>query len=258
MAHISFSGMKLWNECPYKYKLAYIDKVAKFEGNIYTAFGSAMHTVCEKNLLEEWKQEDSPQNFIDCFFREIERLPEGEKEKIEEKFVEQMIEQGKKLAPEAIPYLKEHFGDFEILSSEENLMENIEGKGKTKFKGFVDLFIKTSDDKYHVIDWKTCSWGWDSRKRTDPMVTYQLTLYKHFLGKKHNIDPKSIETHFALLKRTAKKDHVEIFRVTSGPKKTNNALTLLDKALFNIEKGFFIKNRLSCQKCDYYRTQYCK
>ena len=142
MSHISFSGMKLWNECPYKYKLAYIDKAAKFEGNIYTAFGSAMHTVCEKNLLKEWKQEDSPQNFIDCFFREIERLPEAEKEKIEEKFVEQMIEQGKKLAPEAIPYLKDHFGEFEILSSEENLMESIEGKGKTKFKGFVDLFIK--------------------------------------------------------------------------------------------------------------------
>ena len=63
MSHISFSGLKLWNECPYKYKLAYIDKVAKFEGNIYTAFGSAMHTVCEKPLLKEWKQEESPKNF---------------------------------------------------------------------------------------------------------------------------------------------------------------------------------------------------
>ena len=258
MAHISFSGLKLWNECPYKYKLSYVDKVVKFEGNIFTAFGSAIHTVCEKNLLNEWKHEDSGQNFINCFLDEVERLTKKEKDNITEKNIEQFIGQGQKLAPEAIPYLKKHFGKFEILSSEENLMENIEGKGKTKFKGFVDLFIKTEDGKYHVVDWKTCSWGWDSRKKSEPMVTYQLTLYKHFLAKKHNIDPKDIETHFALLKRTAKKNNVEIFRVTSGPRKTNNALSLLNKALHNIESGFFIKNRLSCQKCDYYKTQYCK
>ena len=29
--------------------------------------------------------------------------------------------------------------------------------------------------KYH-IDWKTCSWGWDSRKKSDKMIT-TLTLY---------------------------------------------------------------------------------
>ena len=31
--------------------------------------------------------------------------------------------------------------------------------------------------------------------------------------------PNNVETHFALLKRTAKKDRVEIFRVSSGSKK---------------------------------------
>lgn len=34
-----------------------------------------------------------------------------------------------------------------------------------------------------------------------------------------DIDPKDIETHFALIKRTAKKNRVEFFRVSSGPKK---------------------------------------
>ena len=86
---------------------------------------------------------------------------------------------------------------------------------------------------------------------------YQLTLYKHFFAKKHGLDPSNIETHFALLKRTAEKDQVEIFRVTSGPKKTKNALNLLHKALYNIEKKNFIKNRLSCKRCDLYKTEYC-
>ena len=75
---------------------------------------------------------------------------------------------------------------------EEQLYEEIEPPenfpiGDKKFKGFIDLIIKTEDGKYNIIDWKTCSWGWDSRKRTDPMVTYQLTFYKNFFAKKHNI-----------------------------------------------------------------------
>ena len=66
-----------------------------------------------------------------------------------------------------------------------------------------------------------------------------------------------IETHFALLKRTAKKNRVEIFRVTSGPRKTENALGLLNKALQNIIKGNHIKNRLSCNRCAFYKTADC-
>ncbi len=89
-------------------------------------------------------------------------------------------------------------------------------------------------------------------------MTYQLTFYKHFWAKKHNVNPKLVETHFALLKRTAKKDNVEIFRVTSGDKKINNCLSLLEKSVINIEKGISIKNRLSCKYCKFYQTENCK
>jgi hypothetical protein len=88
-------------------------------------------------------------------------------------------------------------------------------------------------------------------------VTYQLTLYKKFFCQKHNIDPKMVETHFALLKRTAKKDNVEIFRVTSGPRKTTNATDLLRKALMSIQNKMFIKNRLSCKSCEFRNTETC-
>ena len=118
--------------------------------------------------------------------------------------------------------------------------------------------IRTEDDKYHIVDWKTCSWGWDMRRKSEPMTTYQLTLYKHYYAQKHDINPKDVETHFALLKRTAKKDQVEIFRVTSGQKKSKNALNLLNKALYNIDKNIFIKNRLSCRNCGFYKTIHCK
>ena len=80
------------------------------------------------------------------------------------------------------------------------------------------------------------------------------------VAKKHNIDPSNIETHFALLKRTAKSNNVEIFNVSSGAKKTENAFKLLDKAIYNIKKSRFIKNKLSCTSgygCEFYKTEYC-
>jgi ATP-dependent helicase/DNAse subunit B len=54
--HISYSELKTWAECPYKHKLKYKDGIKGFVGNIYTAFGTAIHEVCEniaKGLLTE-------------------------------------------------------------------------------------------------------------------------------------------------------------------------------------------------------------
>ena len=53
MPHISFSELKNWNFCPFYHKLTYIDKLKGFTGNEYTAFGTAIHDVCEKKLLKE-------------------------------------------------------------------------------------------------------------------------------------------------------------------------------------------------------------
>tara|TARA_B100000287_G_C20587504_1_gene762846 strand:- start:524 stop:1291 length:768 start_codon:yes stop_codon:yes gene_type:complete len=254
MSHISFSELKNWNQCSYYHKLVHVDKLKGFEGNLYTAFGSALHTVCEKVVLGE--VEDKSSLFQLSFYNEIKELPEKIKENIDTKMIADMRKQGDFLVELILPALKEQFNKFEVVSVEEKLYEPIEDQDRS-FKGFIDLVIKTEDNKYHVIDWKSCSWGWNFKRKTDPMTTYQLTFYKHYFAKKHDIDPKDVETHFALLKRTAKKDHVEIFRVTSGKKKTENALNLLTKALYNIRAKKYIKNRLSCGKCDFFNTAHC-
>ena len=255
--HISFSALKNWNQCPFYYKLTYVDRIKRFQGNHYTAFGTALHEVCEKTLLDASTDEESL--FEEAFLRELQSLPEEPRKDLTPKIISDMREQGKRLSTVAIPALREYFTDFELVSTEEGLMEPIAEfvDAEYDFKGFIDLVVKTPDGKVHIIDWKTCSWGWDMQRKTDPMTTYQLTLYKHFYAIKHGVDPKDIETHFALLKRTAKKNFVEIFRVTSGPKKTKNALNLLNKALYNINKGTFIKNRLACAKCEFNKTPEC-
>ena len=254
---ISYSEFKTWSECPYRHKLIYIDKLPYYSGNEYTAFGTAIHEACEKKIPKQ--ETDAYQVFQESFLREL-RLLKEEGYDINSKLVQEMRSQAKSICDNVLDELKNHFPEFEVFSIEEELMQEIDdfnSYGK-KFKGFIDLVIKTPDDNYHIIDWKTCSWGWNAQKKSDKIVNYQLTMYKHFFSKKHNIKPENIKTYFALLKRTAKRDNVEIFRVTSGEKKTNNCLSVLEKSVINIERGMAIKNRLSCKYCKFYKTENCK
>ncbi len=252
MSHISFSELKNWNFCPFYHKLTYVDKLKGFRGNEYTAFGTAIHDVCEKKLLQE--QIRAPEYFMERFEESLATL-DSDIEFRED--IENMAAQALGILPEVEPAIAEYFPDgFEVFSTEEQLMVKIVDEDYNVM-GYIDAVIKTSDGKYHIVDWKSCSWGWDQRRRSDPMVTYQLTLYKIFFAQKHGIDLKDIETHFALLKRTAKKNRVEIFRVTSGNKKMDNAMQLLRKALFNIKKKNYIKDRRSCVRCEFCKTPEC-
>jgi len=254
--HISYSALKDWDFCAFYHKLTRIDKIDGFKGNAYTAFGTAMHSVCEKKLLQEHVDDEY---FFQEFLKNINNLDDDVE--IDHKLVDQMKIQGKQIIPDIEVALKQYFDNFEVLAVEFPLNEAIENEKQYKFKGFIDAIVTTPDGKIHIFDFKTCSWGWDARRKNDKITTYQLTLYKHFFAQAAGIDPKDIETHFALLKRTAKYNKVELFRVTSGPKKTQNALKLLNMALYNIKQKRYIKKRTSCRAkypCKFYGTEHCK
>ena len=255
--HISYSELKTWYECAYKHKLSYIDEVKKFVGNEHTAFGTAVHEVCEKSVLKEIPNDEiSLKNcFNNKFLEELKYLTE-KNVTLNKKLIKDIRGQVDDLLVHILPSLNKKFGNYEVVSAEEQLYEPIDDSEK-KYKGFIDLVIKTPDGRYHIIDWKTCSWGWNAEKRSDRLITYQLTLYKKFFCQKHNIDPSMVETHFALLKRTAKDKNVEIFRVTSGSKKTSNATKLMTDALHNLHSGMPIKNRSNCNNCEFRNTQHC-
>jgi hypothetical protein len=252
--HISYSELKIFTECPYKWHLQYEKGLAGFTGNIYTAFGTAIHSVCEQSALGNLPDEDFAEHFDLVFLDELQKLDE----KPQSKMIVEMREQSREIFHKVFPELQKLFPGYEVYSSEEDIYEPISELDFTRYlKGFIDLVIKTPDGKYHIIDWKSCSWGWDMKKKSDSVTTYQLTLYKKFFCEKHNIDPKMVETYFGLLKRTAKKDNVEIFRVTSGPKKTTNATKLLTDACTSIHNGIKIKNRNSCKGCPFNNTEHC-
>ena len=234
-----------------------MDKIKKFQGNEYTAFGTAVHFLCEQLVVDNSKVNEGKLIFQSKFLEELTQI--AKTNTLDKKLVNDMRKQGDDLVEFVLPALKEYFGKYKVISVEEPLLEKITHfKTDYKFKGFIDLILQTEDGKYHVIDWKTCSWGWNAKKRSDKIITYQLTLYKKFFSLKYNIDVDNVETHFALLKRTAKKQKAEIFRVTSGDRKMDNALGLLKKAILNIQSGLSFKNRTSCRYCEFYQTEHCR
>ena len=256
MPHISYSELKNWSECTWRHKLLYVDRLRAFEGNEHTSFGTAVHETIEQMLLSNIT--DPYEHFHKVFDKELSKagVPLGSELEIEmRKQVEGIFELVK-------PSLDECFkdkGGWSLVATEESLKEPVtESRVQGyDFKGFIDLVIKDGNGHYHVIDWKTCSWGWNARKKADILYVRQLVLYKHYYSKKLNLNPRTVSTHFGLIKRTAKKNRIELFRVTSGERKTKNSLDFLDKALYNIGKKRYIKNRLSCKFCQFRETEHC-
>lgn len=256
MAHVSYSELKNWTECTWKHKLLYVDRIKVFQGNEHTCFGTAVHETVEKMLLGY--KGDLYEYFNDKFSEQLSSIGVNEDTPLASEMRQQIIGAFELIVPSLDDYFEDK-GGWSLVSTEQGLKEPITESRISgyEFKGFIDLVLKDGDGHFHIIDWKTCSWGWNARKKNDTLFTRQLVYYKYYYSKKFDINPRAISTHFGLIKRTAKKGRVEIFRVTSGERKTKNSLDFLDKALYNISNKKYIKNRLSCKYCPFSGTEHC-
>ena len=97
MSHISFSELKIWNECPFKHKLMYIDKIKGFIGNEYTAFGGAIHSLCENAIVGEISEPDYDEFFQFAFRKELKKI-----EVTKPDLVMDMLGQAQNISPKII------------------------------------------------------------------------------------------------------------------------------------------------------------
>ena len=97
MPHISFSELKLWDQCSYYHKLVKIDNLKGFVGNEFTAFGNAVHNVCENILLKTHRNPEEV--FLRSFIKIVDGLTE-DGIPMDQKLIDDMGEQGLSLLPE--------------------------------------------------------------------------------------------------------------------------------------------------------------
>ena len=250
-AHVSFSEVRTWAECPWRHKLAHIDKLQSDAISEHLDFGTAVHASCEKYLKTKELDIDLCLNLINEAW-EKKGFPDVEKWK---SWAETVI----KDVPE---FLDNNFPGWECVDAEHALMESIHNHD-LKFKGFIDGILKIKDgkgkEKILIIDWKTGpAYGWRREKKEDFLMQAQLILYKWYIMKKLELESKDVQTAFVVLKKGAKPGKsIDLVSFSAGPKLQERANKLVSSMINSVKKGFFPKNKQSCEYCDFAKSGQC-
>lgn len=258
-AHVSFSELRDWQDCSYRHKLKYVKKIVKDDLSPILDFGTAVHAACERFLTTKTMDPEVAVIFLKESWKKNEDHPAFPIAELDS-----YIEQAKKILAEVPAFMEANFPGWECIDAEHALYEPVESHPHA-FKGFIDCIIKVKTTKgkkttenIWLLDWKTASWGWQSKKKSDPNVTQQLTFYKNFWTKKVGVDPKNVKCGFIILKRTAKDGgRCELVKVSVGDVTTGRSLKVLRSMLTTVKKGIAIKNRSSCTYCPYLNTEHC-
>ena len=271
--HVSYSEVRQWKECPWRHKLLYIDKLSTFEESPHLHYGTIIHDACEhflktkelkieeakKKIKEAWDEHGfDAEDFIQLQTQKAEL--QGWKYKHNK--LKDWLDWAEASIKSVPDFLDETFPQWEFVSAEEALYENIENID-TKFKGYIDCIIKIpykDDFKYWVLDWKTSSGrGWSLDKQRDFKTQAQVILYKDFWGNKNSINLKNIQCGFILLKKvkTVGKS-CQLIKVSSGPKNLEKANKMVRSMIKTVEKQYYLKNRNSCMFCEFKDTIHCK
>jgi hypothetical protein len=271
--HISYSELKTWRECPWKHKLMYIDKLETWEDNPSAEFGTIIHDIIESylktgvmntdnvetRLLEKWEYYGfDKQEYIDKLT--LQRSKFGLKYRHEA--FKSWVKSAHNILNNIPDFMKQNFGDWEYISAEEKLYEDMPGY-ELKFKGFIDAIIKSNingKEKYWIIDWKTTGpRGWYTDKRRDFLTQAQIGLYKKFWSEREKIPLNSVGCGYALLKRNTKQEKTAWFMTVSvGPKFITKADKLIESMVKSVNKGLNLKNRSNCRFCSFYQTEHCR
>lgn len=275
-SHISYSELtEFVRDCQWKWKLEYLDNRKSPEFSVHFDFGTSIHASLEPyyRRKEPITLEDAVKVFTRKFKWLVKKHRTLYKDKLQDADIESFLVSGENI----IRKFKEtpELDGAEIVHNEYPLYEPIgrDDGVSINFKGYVDIVLRTTDKRgkpvIYVCDFKTCSWGWDGETRQDRWKHFQLFLYKHFLCKKFDIDPKQVRVAFILLKRRPPggSHPVEFFPVSAGPVSVQRALDALNESITEMhERGkdnSFVKNRDSCinkygRRCPFMGTDLCK
>lgn len=273
--HVSYSAWQLFRSgCQWRWKLDYLEGRRKQNYGVHMDFGTACHLAVEKHRTR--KDPVTLEQAIVVFEEEFKRLHSENLDKYKEKDREIPIEfflgAGRNILTRF--HECEELATAEVVYNEHELYVPIDRNDdvKVNFKGFIDMVIKTTDRRgntiLYVCDFKTCSWGWPRQKREDKELHFQILLYKHFLCKKFNLDPKMVRTAFVLLKKKPQGNSppVEWFPLSAGPVSVQRALDAMNADITEMAErsvsGDFKKNRDECHNkfgdtCVWYGTPEC-
>jgi hypothetical protein len=128
-------------------------------------------------------------------------------------------------------------------------------------------------NKFHILDIKTSTSGWNAKAKKDEDKQFQLILYKKFFSETFNVPLENIDIEFFIVKRRLyeSEDYVipriQQFIPASGKVKMNRATKALDEFITKAfdQKGYAEVNHLptpdnpnnNCNWCPFHKTHLC-
>ena len=211
MKKISYSQFSMWTQCPYKWKLNYIDEVGEFSDNIHTLFGTSMHEVLQTYLTTMYTDTIKAADSLDLNNMLLTQMKEnfvntlkknGGVEFCNQNDMGEFYQHGLTILDWFKKKRSMYFNKkgYELVGIEVPI--NYDLPTGIKFVGYIDVLIyDTVRDRYKIIDIKTSTMGWNKWMKADKNKTNQLLLYKQFYSKQNNIPLNKIDVEYFIVKR---------------------------------------------------------
>ena len=271
----------MYNDCPLRWKLNYVDKLRISESNIHLIFGSAMHEVLQTYLNIMYMDSVKNADVLD--------LNKMLRDKLIEQFKSAEEQDGKPPCTKEdlmeffddgiliIDFFKkrrnQYFSkrDWELIGCE--IPIEVDLKNNIKMVGYLDVVMRhIPTDSIKIIDIKTSTMGWNKWMKKDENKTQQLLLYKQFYSKQYDHPIERIEVEYFIVKRKLYENamfpqkRVQKFVPASGKPSMNKVngrmLKFINEAF--TEDGekkddmVATPSKKACKFCEFKGTEYCK
>ena len=278
---ISYSQYTMYANCPKRWKLNYIDKLAEYSQSIHTLFGTAFHETLQSYLTimyedsavaadkEDWNK--ILKEFMAKEYRKALAMGQ-DKDFTNAAEMGEFYEHG----VEILKYIFRNRGVYfqkknhELVGIETPLNIPMDVNENIRFKGFIDVIIKDKrDNSYKIIDIKTSTMGWNKYQKAGKTKTAQLVLYKSYYAKQFNVPVENIRVEYFIVKRKLHENfdypqkRVQLVTPASGKptmNKINGSVDEFVRTAFNADGSYNLesnypgvagKNKKNCKYCEF-------
>ena len=285
MKRVSYSQYKTWVECPYRWKLKYIDGLDSFDQSIYTIFGTSIHRV-----IQDWLEQDLyggvagacsmdlSEKFKSILIEEAAPHMKVVNESGEQTFLfsREELEEFYGQGLEIISYVQQNqeklfpTKDVKLFAIEHELKADV--NDHVYFIGYIDIVTHNEvTGEFFLYDLKTSTRGWNKYMKQDKTKTDQLLLYKIFFAKELGVPDYKVHIGYLIMKRQLYKSSYPNPRVTefapaNGPpslKRAWSGFNNFTDLVFSDEGSYISEQKAtpsksSCRFCSFGKDGTCE
>jgi putative RecB family exonuclease len=245
MTVYSHSRLSCFEQCPYKYKLQYIDKVeTEIAENIEAFLGSCVHEVLEK-LYEDLKHQK--QNSLEQLINYLHEI-------WKKNWISSIVIVKKEYGPDnylkmaekfITDYYKRYqpFDQGKTIALEDRINISLDSEGAYKLQGYIDRLVESRDGFYEIHDYKT-----NSRLPLPKQIQSDRQLALYMIGVKNNYpDVRGVKLIWHFLAFDKEIDSTRSDEELKALKK--ETIALIDK--IESEEKFEANPSFLCDWCEY-------